>query len=251
MKMRWSAVLLAVLFGAAAVQAADFWQKKKYPEWTQKEVHKMLSNSPWAQPVAIPLSGGMSRGGGGGRGGRGGGNLPTAIDASDSMDTGGGGRRSPGGRGGGSEGGGPPPTMEVTLVWQTALPVKQAVARARFGDEVEKSAEAQKMLGREETSYVVGIRGLPAFALRGDPAPLKDKFVLRIKGQPPIQAENISGERDGNRINLFVLFPKGRNGGHVITLEDRDVEVFIPLERIEVKRKFRLKDMVYDGRLEL
>jgi hypothetical protein len=42
---------IAVLFSAVVVAApkGEFWEKKDYKQWSQKEVTKMLEKSPWAQ----------------------------------------------------------------------------------------------------------------------------------------------------------------------------------------------------------
>ena len=68
---------------AAALWAADFWESKSYTEWSEKEVGKLLTNSPWSQKVTIYMGGGRGGGGGGGGGfgadsgggGRGGGGV--------------------------------------------------------------------------------------------------------------------------------------------------------------------------------
>lgn len=42
-------VLAALLLASAAAGAAEFWEKKKYTQWSKKDVDKMLNDSPWAQ----------------------------------------------------------------------------------------------------------------------------------------------------------------------------------------------------------
>jgi hypothetical protein len=39
-------VLGAMLLGSIAAGAAEWWEKKQYTEWTEKEVRWMLNNSP-------------------------------------------------------------------------------------------------------------------------------------------------------------------------------------------------------------
>ncbi len=45
-------ILLPLLF-LATVFAADFWEKKEYKEWTQKDCAKLLQDSPWAQKMEL------------------------------------------------------------------------------------------------------------------------------------------------------------------------------------------------------
>lgn len=88
-----SALLLAFVLG---LYAEDFWKTKPYTEWTEKEIKRVLTNSPWAKEVSAPMPGG-SGGGAGGGGGRGGGRKGGG---------GGGGGMGGGGGEGGGEGGG-------------------------------------------------------------------------------------------------------------------------------------------------
>jgi hypothetical protein len=258
MRRLWPVILLTLGLGVAALTAADFWQKKKFSEWTEKEVQKMLKDSPWAHPVEVRTDaggGGLPSGGGGrgrrggGGGGGGGGDFPSASSSGGGgIDNEGGGR---GGGGGGMEGVQAPPTVTVIVRWHTALPIKQAVARARFGDEAATSPDAAKMLGRQEQQYVVGIAGLPGRLVRGKPEELRSSAFLRVKGQPPLQAADVKPDRAQDRANLYLFFPKGQQDSHVIILEDQEVEVVLKLPSLEIRRKFRLKDMVYEGKLEI
>lgn len=42
-------LLAFILSTIPAAAGADFWEKKEYKEWSQKDCGKMLENSPWAQ----------------------------------------------------------------------------------------------------------------------------------------------------------------------------------------------------------
>src|SRR3954468_17261823 len=91
-----TAILAASLGLASLLFAADFWDKKKFPDWSAKDAQKMLKESPWARPVELGGGGGVGsgsgRGGGRGRGGGGGGGgIPDASTggAGDETNTGG------------------------------------------------------------------------------------------------------------------------------------------------------------------
>lgn len=254
MKKAWLSLLLVLLLGAAALAGAEFWEKKKYSEWTEKEVRKMLHDSPWARPVEIRLdamAGGRGGGAAGRRRGGGGAGFPDA-----SMGGGMGGGEEGLGGGMGRGGGGMPspdvvPTITVHLRWRTALPIKQALVRARFGDEAATSPEALKFLSHQETHYIIEIAGLPAPMLRLKPDELRAGAQLRIKDKPPIKAVDIKGGREENRINLYLIFPRGQEGAPAIALEDKEVEVLLKAGPLDIRRKFRLRDMIFDGRLEI
>jgi hypothetical protein len=229
--------------GVTVLLAADFWKTKKFTEWNDKEVQKMLNDSPWAHKDALPMEGGGGMpGGGGGRrgGGRGG------MSFLSPQDEGG------GGRGGGDMGGGSfAPSIEIVLRWHTALPIKQAIARARYKDQAGSSPEAAKTLSREELFYIVGISGIPSRMATVTPQDLKAGAQLVIKGHPAIQATDVQTDQQQGRTTLYMVFPKQQSGGHVITVDDKEVEVVLKAKLLDIKRKFKLADMVFDGKLEM
>ena len=251
MKRTVFAFLLILSLGVATLWAADFWQKTKFTEWSDKDAQKMLKDSPWARPVEVRLGGGAGGGGGskgGGRGGRGGGGeMSAAPSASDDFGGGGGGGRGGGGGGGGMQESAPGQVLIVR--WHTAMPVRQAVARMRFGKEAGTSPEAAKLLQPEEKRYVVGIAGLPPqLVMRMKPAELKSRATLKLKGKDAIQALDVLADKGERGANLYLIFSRPDNP---ITLEDGDVEVVLKLASVEIKHRFRLKDMVFEGKLEL
>jgi hypothetical protein len=243
-------VSMALFACAFSLCAADFWASKPYTEWSDKEVQKMANNSPWSHPFDIPMSGPtptggtaagnsgvdpgnappISEGGGGGRGGgRGGGG-------------GGGGAAAPGG---GDGGGG----RSVTLVarWQSAMPIKQAFVRMKFGAEAATSADAKKLLETEEPAYVLVLSGNLRPFLRGKPEGLKqtiqDVTSLSVKGKSPLKLEDLQVSPS----QIVFLFAKSAP----ISLDDKEVEFSTKLADVVLKYKFKLKDMVYNGKLEL
>lgn len=247
--------LLVKVFPAIAlawlpVRGADFWETKKFADWTNKEVERILKNSPWAQRVDLPLQRGM--GGGPGFGGSGG-RLPGGGGPADE----GGGFGGPGGGPGGGAGGAggigyeAPPMIPVYLRWISALPVKQALARLRFGPEAATSPEAAQMLSREEPAYVVAVEGLPVRALGGPLEQLKERAQLRIRGAEPLAPSDVQGRQQQGVTEIYFYFPKSGPGGRQITLEDKEVEFLLKLRLGDVRRKFQLKRMVYQGRLEI
>src|SRR5436190_34514 len=63
-----------LLVFALSLWAADFWLSKPFTDWNDKDVDKMLHNSPWAKQIGVAVSsgggGGMNSGGRGKGGGR-------------------------------------------------------------------------------------------------------------------------------------------------------------------------------------
>ena len=268
-------IIVCVFSAGVVLWAADFWEQKGFAEWSDKEVQRLLNDSPWARKVSVPMgSPAVQRGGGGGRGGGrgargggGGGGLGGGIGGGESagqpglpggIDRGGEGGFPTAGEGG--EGGGVA-SISVLVRWQSSLAIKQAMVKARFGNEAAASQDAAKFLARQEEFYVVAISGLPGRVLQGGtPEDLKASCSLKIGKLSPIsvadvqvrrgQVSDVQGRRD-QLSDVFLLFPRAQAGAHVITLDDKEVEVMAKLGPLDVRRKFRLKDMVFNGKLEL
>src|SRR3954462_14705536 len=66
--------LVPCLALTALLCAAEFWEKKKFPDWSEKEAMKILKDSPWSRAMEMGGGGGGGMGDGGGsasgRGGR-------------------------------------------------------------------------------------------------------------------------------------------------------------------------------------
>jgi len=241
--------LSALLFLCAlCMWAADFWTTKPFTEWNEKEVAKILDSSPWTAKVTITTGdfgaapGGAGKGGGGRGGGRGGGPQGDSVNADPGID---------GGRGGDFGGGGGPSGVTVTLLWQTALPIKQALAKRKYGSEVGTSPEAKATLDRIDQVYVLTLSGMPAFtlgAVQADKkAALLDSTTLTVAGKPPLKAADVQVSGGRGTATVFLVFPKTTT----FTVDDKEVEFSSKFDKTAIKKKFKLKDMVFNGKVEM
>jgi hypothetical protein len=254
------------LLGVAPLAVAGFWEKKKFPEWTNEEIDTILTDSPWAKPVTLAfnlkdLPGhqvfswsdiGLPSGVGFPRGGIG---LPGGPIGW----PGGGPRTSPGprggpgsgGSGGGGRGSGVRTEVYLTMRWSSALPIKQALVLDKFGSDAKTSPEAREILEREETHYVIEVFGLPAQMATMGPERLAEELQLTASlnrnGKRPISPVEIEVPPHGEHLALTFRFPRT----DPITLADKQVEFFSTAAPFEFKQKFKLKSMLYDGSLAL
>ena len=258
-----SRLLIVLGVTALVLIAEDFWVKKPYTDWSEKDAAKLLSNSPWSHDVALSspsVEPGVGSASGGGRGGPrsgagenpGGNGMNDPSTGSDSGIGGGGGGR--GGRGGGmgeanrgQGGGGAGMTLHVR--WQSALPIREALVVTKLGHEKAESDQAKKFLDQTLPYYVVAVVGLPPGLInrmRDEHLPeLAKVTTLARKDKDPIAAE--SAQRLPGEPGIAFLFPKTA----AIGLDDKEVEFVSKVGTIEVKRKFKLKDMVIGDKLEL
>ena len=212
-------LLAGLIVLSATLWGAGFWDKKDFTQWNEKEVRKVLHDSPWAKTVIVPVPAALSNPGGragGGRAGGGGGGG------------GGGGARGGGGGGGGAQVMGSPP-FQLVVRFIHAMPVKQAIIRSHMGESTEPTPRMQEFLDHQEPYYIVEVFGLPMIFERfGDsPENLAKTARLRRKGKDDILPQKVEASLAGRLAQFHYFFP--REAG--ISLADREVEFFMRFER--------------------
>ncbi len=231
------------IMACAALVAADFWTEKDFTSWSDKEVEKMLTDFPWSREVTIVLSvlerSGTGRIGGSGRDG-----LwdPSVAEAAAQA----------------SRGAGLPSSeitgvrrARVTVSWIRALPVKQALVRRQIGINAAIPPEGQALLWRTEPHYSRGrvraptvVRGAVTGYLRRAG---RDCAAVEAQGTDLARERSVFPECPRRPIQAVYLFPKS----DAITLDDKEVEFVTTLGGSEIKKKFKLKDMVLGDQLVL
>lgn len=230
--------------------AGDSWSDKKASDLSEKDVQKLLTHSPWAKEVTLELRNGPTvdiprggrRGGMVGGGGMGDGEGDSGgMNGGAAMGNGPGGGR--GGRGGGGmDNGGMQnrPEFKTLVRWESAKPIREA--------------EKREMRKEFEENYVLSVQGLRMGGRQGEEGGgnmqdrLKDASQLQRKGADPIHASQVQVGQSKNGPIAFFVFPRG---SQPIQASDKDVTFHIAMGRMELKVKFALKDMMYQGELAL
>jgi hypothetical protein len=230
---------------AIAVCAGEIWSTKDYSHWSAEDVNRLLTDSPWARQVnallssaprevdrtVIPPPGASTNNMGGTRGvtdGRWDGGVGSPIDDS-------------------------APKLPVTVRWDSALPVREALLRSRSSDHLSSSEDAKdnvdKSLNEPEKNYIITVIGL----LTNDQARDRERVRKELIGaaklirmrKAPVRPENVELDASAGAIQVF--FPRT----DPIRLTDKEVTFQIQFGSIRVEKNFRLKAMTYKGKLEL
>ena len=233
-----------VLSGVALL-AADFWEEKDFTTWSDKEVEKMLTDSPWAKRVAVSIGGP----------GSGGGFSPFSREenyqrASAARD----GRARAGddnirGRGRGDGFADGAPRVVLTVFWRSALPIKQALVRSQAGIDAPVPPAQRPFLIQQEPLYVVSISGIPTpFGEGLDREALLERTTLERDDADPIAAEDVEPflVDDGTFILEFAFLRDDP-----VTLLDRNVEFVTELGEVEIKRSFSVQEMMFGDALAM
>lgn len=216
-----------LLLAALSLVAANVWQKP-YMEWSDKDITKIMSDSPWVKSASVTL------------------NFPGSNVAPPPMG-GGGGRGGPQGDGFG----GGVPSFEITAHFESALPMRQALVRRKFGAEADKSADAQKVLSEEPKSYEIVLSGPLGGFVMGPPDAVSQRLTeassLSSAKSGAIKPSLIQVGKPGRTMDVLFVFPRDK----VFTVDDQEVDFTTKLGTSNVKYKFKLKDMVVNGKLEM
>lgn len=227
-------VFIALVFisGICPGAASEFWEAKPFSDWTDREVRLMMSNSPWAHEILLTETAvGYAPVTGGSTGGRHGGGSFSSAGASGISTT--------------------PSTTRLVVLWESALPARQAMARFKFGAEAATSREAKELLEQEEANYVIVLTGLPASFVKGDVDKIKEELqartTLTVKGRKPFKPERIEVLADGKTVGAYFEFTRT----NAITTGDKDVEFSTKIGEKTARHEFHLQEMVINGKLEL
>jgi hypothetical protein len=227
---------------ATAAWAAGVWASKTWTDWSDRDIKKILTDSPWARGVStIPAYVRLA--------------APPNIPGGAEIANG------PGTLGVGNQGLGmaPPaeghvPLIEVGVVvrWQSSLVIQQALLKAQYGDRASSSPEAQKRLQPNTAYYVIAVANLgEGFEPAGPDAKAALLAVTKLtaRDKDPIVAEDV----------LFVQTRTGATEARflfrrsaVFTIEDKYADFATRLgKRSVVKARFSLREMSVGGKLEL
>ena len=136
----------------------------------------------------------------------------------------------------------------MTVSWRSALPFKQALVQAEIGIDAKIPPERLEFLAKDEPFYVVSVGGFPGrFAQRIQSRALMPETMLKRENADPISPNDIEVYLHDESVVILCYFPRT----DPITLEDKDVEFITKLGPLEIKKKFKLEDMVFGGQLAL
>lgn len=197
------------LFATDLFAASDFWNKKDASTWSSDEVLRLTTRSPWATSARVLPKPGRDRGsfqpdappvGGGRSGGRGTGPEPVV------------------------------PVTEVTVVWESAQPLLDALKSSFPSDFA--------------NHYVIGVNDFPIAQGKRGVKQENTLANLRARGKDPVDAGAIQMVRG----ILLCAFSKELLP---LTSTDKDVLFALDTEQFSIKARFDLKEMIYRGKLAL
>jgi hypothetical protein len=240
MSKRVIGVMAAALLLAFVVFAGDVWKDKKYTDWDQKDVAKILTDSPWARTVqfggqgssqaaAAPIDGigtansnvGADSSGGGGASD--GSRASHSLSATQSVIQGNGGS-------------GMGPQANFSVLWYSSRTIREALAREKELQGV-AADEAEKPLATQFDHYTIVLQGrnLGGFVRAGEDA-IKDKSYLMLKkSHDKLEPDKVTLQKsaDGARVTAILYeFPeKNATGQPTIASDEKSADFVTELRQ--------------------
>jgi hypothetical protein len=158
--------------------------------------------------------------------------------------------------------------QKVTIRWESALPVREALLKAKFGEKLPAPGDPAFALDQPEKDYIIAVAGLQMPMMSGggrrsetptgagagtDPnaGARRDRLLhaaqLVRKGKDPISPTDVVVDNSSSSLVIRFKFPRT----DAISAEDKEVKFVCQMGPMRVERKFALKEMTFNGKLEL
>ena len=144
------------------------------------------------------------------------------------------------------------PLTGYSVSWLSALPMKQALLRRQFVNEVPDGPDITAYLEEVQPWYYICVGGLPPDIVASNLQILQRAAFLKAGDGTVIRAQEVEAAANRDSVTVFLSFPRaGEDGKPAIKLEHGKVSIFLDLGPHRIREEFKLKDMVYHGKLEL
>jgi len=231
------------VFGVIATLAwagGDPWKSKPFSQWDEKDVRKILTDSPWSKVIQVPAA--WSTGGDAG-----GVPDPTVASAAQEHSANGG---IMGDRGSGAPPA-PPQVPQATFVvrWLSARTVREAVLRSAVlaGRMKEEDAEKQATLPLEVYQVMIVGQDMKPFQGADEKSLTEKTYLLTKKTKQKIAAVGVEFQRgpDGKTVQAIAFaFPrKTASGEETIASDEKNVEFYSSVAGANIRASFDIPKM--------
>jgi hypothetical protein len=233
-------IMAIVCLAALATAGGDPWKSKPFSQWDEKDIRKILAESPWSKVIQVPAA--WSNGGEAG-----GVPDPTVASAAQEHSANGG---IMGDRGSGAPPA-PPKVPQATFVvrWVSARTVREAILRGEVlaGRMKEEDAEKQAALPVEVYQVMILGQDMKPFQGADEKSLLEKTYLLTKKTKQKIAAVGVEFKRgpDGKAVLAVAFaFPrKTASGEETIGSDEKNVELYCSVVGANIRASFDIPRM--------
>jgi len=233
--------LAVVILATLAWAGGDPWKSKPFAQWDEKDIRKILNDSPWSKVIAVPAAwstGGEATG------------APDPNHPSATQE------HSPDGGAMGAGKTAPtapsaPQVPQATFVvrWGSSRTIREAFLRGQVLAGQSKEEEAEKRASQPVDVYQVLVAGpdMKPFQGADEKALLEKTYLLTKKTKQRIAATGVEYVRgaDGKTIvKAAFSFPKKTEAGEpVIAADEKGAEFFCSIGGADMRASFEIPKM--------
>jgi hypothetical protein len=241
MSKKIAGLLMAVMFAAMAVYASDVWKDKDFDKWDQKDVDKILKDSPWSKQIQF---------GGGGAAGMAAPYTATGDAANQNSVSGAGGggsSRSTSAINGTGAMQGMGKAMNFSVYWYSSRTVREALMRRRELSGGTTTEDARKALSTELGTYQVLVQSSDLGMFGKDEEALKAHSYLTLKSTKekisPVTVKIEKGQNDRPIAVIYEFPKKSATGEPTINASEKGVEFYTEAGKTPLKVSFDISKM--------
>ena len=227
----------AFLLAPVAAAWASRYEKQTFPDWDQKLIDQVVSDSPWARTWKGHIYHQYEQ------------KLMSSRWTQLGMDL----PPIPGARSPRSRQTGPvtpaPIRIGVELIvrWATALPVRRAMALQQFGRSGLESEGAKALLAEEPKDYIIELAGVPHLVANEEFVRQLQNAKLSFDGRRPSPALSAEVAGVGTRLHARLTFPRAEQ----LTPDSGTAVLTVNAGGLKIEEEWKLRSMIYEGKLEL
>ncbi|HEV2387452.1 MAG TPA: hypothetical protein VGS20_09375 [Candidatus Acidoferrales bacterium] len=241
-------IALGIFLVATLAWASDPWKDKAYQQWDQKDIARVLNDSPWVKDTTVDAS----------WSGRGAPRLqeplgtpgPTAGNSQSPMGG------AAGGQTGGMGGGGmepapvasiaPPPGQNQATFharWLSSRTMREALVRLQILEGKMNQASGEQYVAQEPADYQLVLFGpdMTPFESLEEAALAKDAYLEMKKSKTKLAPSQVLIQRAGDGKKLQAVsfsFPKTANGQPTVPLDEKNITFVCSFGRTTLKFNF-------------
>jgi hypothetical protein len=137
--------------------------------------------------------------------------------------------------------------VELIIRWASALPVRRALALQQFGRNGLDEDKARAMLSEEPRDFLIELAGVPHALINSEVEQHLRKARLSVPGRRPLTPLSVEVPTIGRLVTARMTFPRAAG----LSADAGAIRFRIESDMLPVVEEFKLRSMVYEGRLEL
>lgn len=235
-------ICFLVLVAGTLVAANDPWKTKSYKDWTEKDVEKILTESPWVRTINTTINGVQTRPDGSMQGGSGP-NYGPGGNSDEGSGPNGGRPSAQNPPGAGDQTGTTAGNPHFAIFWESSRTIREALARRQVLQGKMNEADAEKYLAQPQDDYQLVLQGdnMSLFQKYDERFAQENSFLKLKKSKERLAPSHVEFQRSENGAVDAVIFSfskKLSSDAPLILADEKSIEFTCKLGSVLLDASF-------------